>query len=262
LIPGRGNIFLFFNTSTPALRPTQLIQRVPSTFPPRVKRQRREADRSSPSNAEVRNSGAIPPLPHASSLVNESPGVALPLWYHFNCTLLPLLINSYLNLFLLPSYFHPLPLLFIFNYILSRDIVTIDGVWIYNWIYWTHKTRDYTSQTTITHRLVFSATPLSNGFQRRTFICFRAHVLASLRPFHSNPWTAGFRWYFLQLLAPGLNSPTAASRFTATSKLTPYKVSAWLAQKTPLPEALLLLRDGYRPFPSNDRLCWSHSSGV
>jgi hypothetical protein len=59
--------------------------------------------------------------------------------------------------------------------ILSRDRVTIDGVWIGNWIYWTlqHTTRDYTLQITITHRLVFSATVftelLGSGFQRLTF---------------------------------------------------------------------------------------------
>jgi hypothetical protein len=53
--------------------------------------------------------------------------------------------------------------------------VTTDGVWIGNRIYWTlqHTTRDYISQITITHRLVFSVVVVSsllgNGFQRRAF---------------------------------------------------------------------------------------------
>jgi hypothetical protein len=39
-----------------------------SVLPPGVKRQGHEADHSSPSSAEVKNGGAIPPLPHMSSL--------------------------------------------------------------------------------------------------------------------------------------------------------------------------------------------------
>jgi hypothetical protein len=44
--------------------------------------------------------------------------------------------------------------------VLSRDSVTIDGVWIGTRIYWTlkHITRDYTLQITITQILVFSVT--------------------------------------------------------------------------------------------------------
>jgi hypothetical protein len=36
-------------------------------FPPEVKQPAREADHSPPSSAEVKNDGAIPPLPHTSS---------------------------------------------------------------------------------------------------------------------------------------------------------------------------------------------------
>jgi hypothetical protein len=50
----------------------------------------------------------------------------------------------------------------------------------------TSRTCDYTSEITITHRPVFSVTLISNGFQRRTFFWFRAHVLAGLRPSHAN----------------------------------------------------------------------------
>jgi hypothetical protein len=67
---------------------------------------------------------------------------------------------------------------------LSRDWVTVDGVWIGNSIYWPliHTARDYTLQITIT---VFTAL-LGNGFQQWTFLCSRAHVLAGWRPPHTN----------------------------------------------------------------------------
>jgi hypothetical protein len=67
-IPVRGKRYF----STPqrpdrALGPTQpLIQRVPGALSPGVKRLRREADHSPPSSAEVKNGGAIPPLPYMS----------------------------------------------------------------------------------------------------------------------------------------------------------------------------------------------------
>jgi hypothetical protein len=70
--------------------------------------------------------------------------------------------------------------------------VTIDGVWISNWIYWilNHTSRDYPLQITIVHRLAFSVTVftalLGNLFQQWTFLCFHAHVLASWRPSHTN----------------------------------------------------------------------------
>jgi hypothetical protein len=49
----------------------------------------------------------------------------------------------------------------------------------------TNTARDYTSQITITHKPVFSVTLLGNGFERRAFLCFRAHVLAGWRPPHA-----------------------------------------------------------------------------
>jgi hypothetical protein len=60
-IPGKGEIFFIFSTvARRALGPTQ---------PPIqwVKRPGREADHSPPSNAEVKNGGILPPLPHTSS---------------------------------------------------------------------------------------------------------------------------------------------------------------------------------------------------
>jgi hypothetical protein len=66
--PGRGKIFLFFSSSIPVLEPTQPpIQWVLEALPPGVKQSGREADHSPPSSAEVKNGGAIPPLPHTSS---------------------------------------------------------------------------------------------------------------------------------------------------------------------------------------------------
>jgi hypothetical protein len=52
-----------------ALGPTQpLIQEVLRTLSPGLKRQGHEANHSLQFNAEVKNNGAIPPLPHMSSL--------------------------------------------------------------------------------------------------------------------------------------------------------------------------------------------------
>jgi hypothetical protein len=68
--------------------------------------------------------------------------------------------------------------------LLSLDLVTVDGVWIGNWIYWTlwHITRDYNSQITVTERLVFSVTVftvlLGSGFQRQTFPFLRLPELS------------------------------------------------------------------------------------
>jgi hypothetical protein len=68
LIPSKGKVFLLSMDSRPAPGPTQTpIQLVLGTFSPGLKRPAREADYSPPFNAEVKNGGAIPPLPHISS---------------------------------------------------------------------------------------------------------------------------------------------------------------------------------------------------
>jgi hypothetical protein len=69
-IPDRGKIICFYSTaSTPALDPTLLpLQRVPRAPSPRAKRPGSKADHSPPSTAEIKKSGALPPLPHMSSL--------------------------------------------------------------------------------------------------------------------------------------------------------------------------------------------------
>jgi hypothetical protein len=60
--------FLFSTASKPVLGPTQCpIEWVPGPLSPGLKRQGREADHSPPSSDEVKNGGAIPPLPHMSS---------------------------------------------------------------------------------------------------------------------------------------------------------------------------------------------------
>jgi hypothetical protein len=60
---------IFFSTAfRPALRFTQPpIQWVQEAISPCVKRQGREADHSPPSSVEVKNGGAIPPLPYVPS---------------------------------------------------------------------------------------------------------------------------------------------------------------------------------------------------
>jgi hypothetical protein len=64
-IPGRGNNFLFFTASRPALRPIQPpIHWVPGALSPGVKRPGHEADHLPPSSAEVKKVGAIAPIPH------------------------------------------------------------------------------------------------------------------------------------------------------------------------------------------------------
>jgi hypothetical protein len=60
-------IFLLYTASRLALGPAQPpIQWVPWVFPG-VKRPGRAADHSPPSSAKVKNTGAIPPLPHTPS---------------------------------------------------------------------------------------------------------------------------------------------------------------------------------------------------
>jgi hypothetical protein len=62
-IPSRGKIFLFM-TFRLGLKPTQPpVQWVPGAVSLRVKRQMRQADHSPPASVEVKNGGAIPPLP-------------------------------------------------------------------------------------------------------------------------------------------------------------------------------------------------------
>jgi hypothetical protein len=62
--PAGTRYFFVFTATRLVLRPTQLpIQRVPG-----VKRPVCEADDSPPSSAEVKNGGAMPPVPHMSSL--------------------------------------------------------------------------------------------------------------------------------------------------------------------------------------------------
>jgi hypothetical protein len=60
-------IILYSTVSRLALRPTQApIQSVLGALSPELKRPKCEADHSPPSSTEIKNSGAIPPLPHTS----------------------------------------------------------------------------------------------------------------------------------------------------------------------------------------------------
>jgi hypothetical protein len=65
--PSRS-IFLYSTASRPALGTTQLLtQSVPGALSPGVKRPGREADHSPLSRAEIKNGGAIRPVPHTFS---------------------------------------------------------------------------------------------------------------------------------------------------------------------------------------------------
>jgi hypothetical protein len=65
----KGKILLIHTAPIPALGPSQPpIQWIPEAISPRVKRPGREAHHSPRPSAEVKNSGAIHPLPHVSSL--------------------------------------------------------------------------------------------------------------------------------------------------------------------------------------------------
>jgi hypothetical protein len=60
-IPGKGIIFLFSTASKSALAPLQWV--LGAIFP-KVKEPRLKAEHLPSSSAEVKNVGAIPPLPH------------------------------------------------------------------------------------------------------------------------------------------------------------------------------------------------------
>jgi hypothetical protein len=65
--PEKGKIF-FSTRSIPVLRPTQSpIQLILGAISSGLKRPGREAHKSPPPSAEVKNDGAITPLPHKSS---------------------------------------------------------------------------------------------------------------------------------------------------------------------------------------------------
>jgi hypothetical protein len=65
---GQGKEILLYTAFRVALGPTQLpIQWVPGALSPGVKMPGREADNSPPFSAEVKNVGAVLPLPHTSS---------------------------------------------------------------------------------------------------------------------------------------------------------------------------------------------------
>jgi hypothetical protein len=67
-IPGRGKrFFLLRNVQTGSGAQPASYTRAPGAPSSGIRRLGREADRSSPPSVEVKNGGAIPPLPHVSS---------------------------------------------------------------------------------------------------------------------------------------------------------------------------------------------------
>jgi hypothetical protein len=83
-IPGRDKIFLLI-ASRPTLGPSQPpIQCVPGETSQEVKRPGSKADHSPQSNADAKNGGAIPPLPHMFSWHSKFAFFycAYVLWFH------------------------------------------------------------------------------------------------------------------------------------------------------------------------------------
>jgi hypothetical protein len=72
-IPGsRKEIFLFSTASRPPLKTIQPpIQWIAGALPLGIEQPGRETDHSPPVSAEVKNVGAIPPLPHRAYLIKR-----------------------------------------------------------------------------------------------------------------------------------------------------------------------------------------------
>jgi hypothetical protein len=70
--------------------------------------------------------------------------------------------------------------------VLSRDWVAIDGFWIDNWIHWALIKPVTTPHTSLSHTSLLSQVAWWR-LQRRTFPCFRAHVLAGCLPSRALP---------------------------------------------------------------------------